>query len=93
MDPSQMSMRDVLIYGIMIHAGIGFVLGLVPLVLGFIKGKTKYGILGLVCGTLGGALLGLILSVPSMIFFTWLILRKKSAATASSSTGDDSAVV
>lgn len=92
MDPTQMSMRDVMIYGIAIHAGIGFVLGLAPLVLGFLKGKVKYGILGLVCGTLGGALLGLIVSVPSMIVFTWLIVRKQPDSSENNVGGDSTTV-
>jgi hypothetical protein len=33
------------------------------------------GIFGLIASTLGGALLGVILSIPAMAIFTWLIVR------------------
>lgn len=76
MDPSQMSMRDVMIYALLVNAGIGFALGLVPLIIGFVKGKRRLGILGLVVSVIGGAVLGILLSIPSVIIFTWLILGR-----------------
>lgn len=60
---------------ILIPAGIGFLLGLVPLIAGFIKRKVRLGVFGLIVSTLGGALLGVILSIPAMAVFTWLIVR------------------
>lgn len=59
----------------LIPVAIGFLLGLVPLVTGFMKGKVRLGIFGLIASTLGGALLGVILSIPAMAIFTWLIVR------------------
>ena len=76
MDPSQMSTRDFLVYAVLLNAGIGFALGLVPLIIGLVKGKRRYGILGLIVSTIGGAVLGIILAIPSVIIFTWLILGR-----------------
>ena len=59
----------------LVPAAIGFLLGLVPLVTGFVKGKVRLGIFGLIASTLSGALLGVILSIPAMAIFTWLIVR------------------
>ncbi|MEZ5429140.1 MAG: hypothetical protein R2747_23035 [Pyrinomonadaceae bacterium] len=64
---------------IYIWTGIGFVLGLIPLILGLVKKKASYGILGLVCSTVGGAILGIFLIVPVLIVFLFLILRKDPA--------------
>jgi len=90
MDPNQMSMRDVMIYALLVNAGIGFALGLVPLVIGFVKGKVRYGILGLIVSVIGGAILGVILSIPAVIIFTWLILGRTKVADPGDAGSDPS---
>ena len=81
MDITHMSPRDALIFGLMINAGVGLVLGLIPLVAGIVKRRIKYGLLGLVFSVLGSAL-GMIVSALVSTVFTWLILRSSSNATA-----------
>jgi hypothetical protein len=75
-----MSPREFLLYGVLINAGIGFVLGLVPLISGFVKSRVKYGVLGFVCSGIGGALLGIVLAIPASAIFTWLIFRDPKVA-------------
>ena len=75
MEPVQLNYQEALFWGVIINAGIGFILGLIPLVLGIIKRNFKYGILGHVSSTVGGALLGIFLSIPVAAIFTWLILK------------------
>ena len=82
MEPINMSPRDVLLYGVLINAGIGVVLGLVPLISGLIKGRPKYGIIGFVCSIIGGAILGIVLAIPASAIFTWLIFRDPKVADA-----------
>ena len=60
---------------IYIWAGVGLVAGLVLLLFGWYKGKTKLGALGLLSSIVGGALLGIFLIVPVFIIFVWLIYR------------------
>jgi len=60
----------------MIGAALGFLLGLIPLVLGLIKKERKYAMFGFLGSLIGGALLGIFLSIPIVSIFTWLILRK-----------------
>ena len=60
---------------IYIWLGVGFVVGLVLLAIGFAKGKMKLGLLGLLSSTIGGGLLGIFLIVPVFAVFLWLILR------------------
>lgn len=81
MDPSKMTTQEVMMYAALFNAGIGLVLGLVPLVLGFVKGRVKYGVFGFLACLVGGAVLGVILSVPAMVFFTWLVFRGGRPAT------------
>ncbi len=57
-------------------AALGFILGLFPLILGYFKGKLKFGLLGLFGSTIGGAILGVFLSIPIIAVCVWLILRK-----------------
>lgn len=67
----------------MVGTAVGFLLGLIPLVLGFIKKERSYGVFGFLGSLIGGAILGIFLSVPVAAIFTWLILRKpKSTASA-----------
>jgi hypothetical protein len=75
MDLSSMTARDALIYGTLINAGIGFVLGLIPLIAGLVKRNIKFGILGFFCSIVGAAILGIVLAVPASAIFTWLIVR------------------
>lgn len=57
-------------------AALGFLLGLIPLILGFIKKERSYAVFGFLGSIIGGSLLGIFLSVPVVAIFTWLILRK-----------------
>lgn len=65
-----------------INAAVGFVLGLIPLGFGYFRGRTKLGVLGIVSSVLGGALVGLFLSVPAVVIFMWLIIRKNESPAA-----------
>jgi hypothetical protein len=62
----------------LIGSALGLILGLIPLVLGFIKKKRKYAMFGFLGSLIGGALLGIFLSIPVAAIFTWLILRKSN---------------
>lgn len=77
-----MTTQELMMYAALFNAGIGFIFGLVPLVLGFVKGKVKNGVFGFLACLVGGALLGVILSIPAMIFFSWMILRGGKTAPA-----------
>jgi len=82
MDQVQLSTQEAVLYGMLLTGGIGFAIGLVPLILGIVKKKIRLGVFGLLASTIGGALLGLLLSVPAVVIFVWLILaRQDSSAT------------
>ncbi len=68
---------QLMVYGPLINAAIGFFLGLVPLGFGYIRKKLRLGILGIVSATVGGAILGVFLSIPAMAIFTWLVIRDR----------------
>jgi hypothetical protein len=59
----------------LIGMGVGLVLGLIPLILGIVKGKKKLAIWGLVASIAAGAAWSLF-SLVAVIVFIWLILRK-----------------
>ncbi|MEJ7848298.1 MAG: hypothetical protein WKF92_09440 [Pyrinomonadaceae bacterium] len=79
MEPVQLNYQEAFFWGIIINTGIGFVLGLIPLIIGIVKRNFKYGIFGHVAATVGGAVLGIFLSVPAVIIFTWLILKNSNS--------------
>jgi hypothetical protein len=62
---------DLIIIGI----GVGVVLGLIPLILGFVKNKRNLGIYGFIASIVSGSLSS-ILSFIAVIVFIWLILKK-----------------
>ena len=72
-EPIRINFYDIALMG----AALGFLVGLIPLVLGILKKKAKYGVIGLIGSTIGGGLLGLFLSVPIVGICIWLILRKE----------------
>ncbi|MDQ3749743.1 MAG: hypothetical protein M3367_12165 [Acidobacteriota bacterium] len=74
----------------LIGAALGFLLGLIPLVLGLIKKKRKYAMFGFLGSLIGGALLGIFLSIPVASIFTWLILRKPQPENLSTETVSNS---
>ena len=88
MEPIQLTTQEFVVYTILANAVIGFVLGLVPLAFGFVKNQRKYAFFGLIACIVGGAVLGIFLSIPLAAIFTWLIF-KSSNTKSNSSTGDD----
>ena len=81
MDDIVLTRSEAYLYLTLLNAAIGFALGLVPLIAGIIKKKVKTGVIGLIVATLGGAFLGLIISIPAMAIFTWLIVREQVVKT------------
>ena len=81
MDEIRLTMSEALLYVALGGAVVGFFLGLVPLIVGIVKKKVKTGVIGLIVSTLGGALLGVFISIPAMAIFTWLILREQVVVT------------
>ena len=78
---------------IYIGLGVGFVAGLILLLVGWLKGKVRLGAVGLVASVIGGGLLGLFLVVPVFAVFLWLILRRapiSSPADAGDAAQDSS---
>ncbi|MDQ3041207.1 MAG: hypothetical protein M3R11_02380 [Acidobacteriota bacterium] len=60
----------------MMGAALGLLLGLIPLILGFIKKERSYAVFGFLGSIIGGSILGVFLSLPIVAIFAWLILRK-----------------
>ena len=71
--------------GVLLGAGLGFILGLIPLILGIVKKKTKIGVLGFIGSIIGNAILGLLLSIPIVGICIYLILSKESPQNISDS--------
>ncbi len=87
MGPFEISSREAIVYVALLNAAIGFVLGLIPLLFGYFKGRLRTGFFGILTTTIGGAILGVFISVPAMIVFTWLVVRE-SKPTVSVETPD-----
>lgn len=66
---------NVMIFGVI----SGVVFGLIPLILGLVKKNLKFGAIGFGSSIIGGAILGIYLSIPASAVFSWLILRKPKA--------------
>ncbi len=64
---------------VLIGLGVGFVLGLIPLILGFTKNRRNLGIYGFIASIVGGALSSIV-SLIVVGIFVWLILKKPTQA-------------
>ena len=82
MDPIHLTTREALVWAAIINAVVGFVLGLIPLLFGYFNKQFRTGVIAIVITTLGGALLGIFISIPATIIFTWLISRRAKAHLA-----------
>lgn len=81
---------EAVLYVALIGMAAGLLLGLVPLIYGWRKGKTKLGLLGLVISIIAGAISPL-LSLLAIVIFIFLIARKKPLQTSSSEPEEDPA--
>ena len=81
--------------GLLFGAALGFLLGLIPLILGIVKGRAKIGILGLIGSTIGSAILGLLLAIPIIGICIYLILKQPSSKPVSEpeTSADDSEII
>jgi hypothetical protein len=79
MDQIRLTPQEAWLYTVLIGAGFGLVLGLIPLVVGIVKGKAKLGAIGLVASIACGAILGILLALPAAAIFVWLIVKRPAA--------------
>jgi hypothetical protein len=82
MEPYQLTTREALLWVMLINAVIGFGLGLIPLLFGYFNKKLRLGLIGIAVATVGGAILGIFISIPATIIFTWLVARKTGGTAA-----------
>ena len=80
---------EAVFYVALIGMAAGLVLGLVPLLYGWRKGKTKLGLTGLIVSIVAGAISPL-LSLLAIVIFIFLIARKQPLETTSSEPDDES---
>lgn len=78
MDPTTMTVTQQVLFG----AGVGLVLGLLPLIVGIVRKRVKLGLIGFVASIAGGAAFALLLSLPISLLFTWLIFRGTGPSAA-----------
>ena len=78
-----MSTQQAVLYLVLANTAVGFVIGLVPLAVGFIKGNRKYAFYGLIACTAGGAILRFFLALPLARVFIWLIFRESKPVRGS----------
>ena len=74
--------QEFIIYALIIGVVLGFLLGLIPLILGIRKKKTRLGVYGLIASIIGGAISS-ILSLVIVGVFIYLILKKPATKTDS----------
>ena len=62
--------------GLIVGISVGFIFGLIPLILGFVKQNRKLGVIGFILTIVGGTFFSLLGALPICGTFIWLILRK-----------------
>lgn len=77
MEPFHMTTSEAVMFFALVNAAIGLVLGLIPLLFGYFNHRLKLGLIGFLTALIGGSLLGVFVSVPATIIFTWFVVRKQ----------------
>lgn len=90
MEPIRLNTREAIFFLTLVGIAVGLVLGLVPLIYGRIKGKTKLGVIGFVTSIIAGAIWS-ILPLFVMITFVFLIMRNPQSKTPPSAVSVDEA--
>jgi hypothetical protein len=85
----ELTPTNIMIFGII----SGVVFGLIPLVLGLVKKNLKFGLIGFGSSIIGGAILGIFLSIPVSAVFSWLILRKPKAEESANTENSSEAEI
>lgn len=91
MDPINLNTREAILLLTLVGIVIGFLLGLVPLIYGRIRGKTRLGLMGLVISMVAGAIWS-ILPLFVMLTFVFLIIRDPKQPGDERATENDSSV-
>lgn len=74
MDPININTREAILLLTLVGIVIGFLLGLVPLIYGRMRGKARLGIIGMIVSIIAGAIWS-ILPLFVMLTFVFLIIR------------------
>ena len=90
MEQVKLTSDEAIVYLAYLNIGLGILFGAIPLVFGFIKKERSYGVFGFLGAVVGAAILGIFLSIPIAVIFTWLILRKSKNAILPAETSADS---
>ncbi len=82
MEQIRLNPSQAILFLTLVGVGVGILLGLIPLILGIRRKKTRLGVYGLICSIIGGAISS-ILSLIIVGIFIWLILKKSGSETNS----------
>jgi hypothetical protein len=85
MEPIRINTQEAYMYLALIGAGIGLLLGLMPLFLGIKKGKTRLGVIALICSIIAGVALTGFISLLVIAIFIWLIYKSPGDTTRATS--------
>lgn len=78
---------EAVLYVALIGLAAGFLLGLVPLIFGWKKGKTRLGLMGLIISMVSG-LISPILSLLTIVILVFLIARRGPLESTSTEPTD-----
>lgn len=80
----EITQNEFILYAALGGAVIGLILGLIPLLLGIKKSRSKLGIIGFICSLAVGPIAGVLSLIVSGIF-VWLILKKNDPKSSETS--------
>jgi tetrahydromethanopterin S-methyltransferase subunit E len=89
MQEIHLTTREAILYLALIGTVAGLIMGLIPFVYGWRKGKTKLGIIGLIISTVAGAI-WIVLPLLVVVIFVFLIARNAPLNSTSKEPEDPS---
>lgn len=89
MQEIHLTTREAILYLALIGTAAGLIMGLIPLIYGWRKGKTRLGVIGLIVSMIAGAI-WIVLPLLVILIFIFLIGRKDPLDSTSKEPVDPS---
>lgn len=86
----KITQNELLGYVAFINFVLGLLFGSFPLIVGLKLKNRSYALYGFIGSVIGGSILGILLSFPIAIIFTWLMLRTQNNVDFSIQNSSDS---
>ena len=88
----ELTRNELILYSTIAGIVVGFVCGLILLMLGIKRGQTKFGIVAFFATTLSGAALGVVSLVVGGVFLWWMLKKPAGQSPVDGRSPEDESI-